>query len=126
MTKMPSNCPSCQHEMVVTQLGCTHCDTSIVGHYPLSAFSKLPAESLAFLETFIRNRGNVKEMEREMKQSYWTIRNRLDKVIAEMGFDLPPDGEALSARRKQILAQLSAGEIEVDEATRLLGELGAD
>jgi hypothetical protein len=124
MTKIPGKCPSCMSEMVITQLSCTHCDTSIVGHYPQSGFSKLSEESLRFLEIFVRNRGNVKEMEREMDQSYWTIRNRLDKVIAEMGFDLPPDEDTLSERRKEILSQLNEGEISVKEATKLLSDLG--
>ena len=124
MTNLPSRCPSCDHEMIITQLSCTNCDTAVVGHYPLSAFARLSDESLTFLENFIRNRGNVKEMEREMGQSYWTIRNRLDKVIAEMGFDVQPEEDALAERRKEILAQLSAGEIEVEEATKQLSELG--
>jgi hypothetical protein len=110
--------------MIITQLSCTNCETAVVGHYPLSVFARLSDESLTFLENFIRNRGNVKEMEREMGQSYWTIRNRLDKVIAEMGFDVQPDEDALAERRKEILAQLSAGEIEVEEATKQLSELG--
>ena len=124
MTKMPAKCPSCQSEMVVTQLSCVSCDTSIVGQYPQSGFAQLSEESLGFLEIFVRNRGNVKEMEREMGQSYWTIRSRLDKVIIEMGFDVSPDEESLSQRRKEILKQLNEGEIDVKEATRRLSDLG--
>jgi len=112
--------------MVITQLGCLHCDTSIVGSYPLSPFSLLSPESLKFLENFIRSRGNVKEMERETGQSYWTIRTQLDKVIAEMGFDVPPDEESLSMKRKEILMQLSEGEIDANEATKQLAELGGE
>jgi hypothetical protein len=124
MTKMPAKCPSCQSDMVVTQLSCTNCETSVVGHYPQSGFDRLSDESLRFLEIFVRNRGNVKEMEREMGQSYWTIRNRLDKVIAEMGFDPPPDEDTLPERRKEILTKLDEGEIDVKEAARLLSDLG--
>lgn len=124
MTQMPAQCPACRSEMVVTQLSCTNCETAIVGHYSLSAFHRLPPESLRFLEDFIRNRGNVKEMERETGESYWAIRSRLDKVIGQMGFDVPPDTEAAGASRKEILARLRAGEIDVETATRLLKELG--
>lgn len=122
--KMPAKCPSCQSDMVVTQLNCTSCDTSIVGHYPQSGFDRLSDESIRFLEIFVRKRGNVKEMEREMGQSYWTIRNRLDKVIAEMGFDVPPNEDTLSERRKEILTKLNEGEIDAKEAARLLSDLG--
>lgn len=124
MTQMPHHCPSCNHDMVVTQLSCTNCETAVVGHYPLSPFSQLSEKSLNFLEVFIRSRGNVKEMERETGQSYWAIRNRLDKVIAEMGFDVPDESASISERRKDILAQLKEDKIDVAEATHLLKELG--
>jgi hypothetical protein len=110
--------------MMITQLGCTHCDTTIAGYYPLSPFASLSEENLRFLENFIRNRGNVKEMERELGQSYWTIRSQLDKVIAEMGLAGGESQASLSEQRKEILAQLKAGEIDVDEATNRLEELG--
>jgi hypothetical protein len=108
--------------MVITQLSCTHCNTAIAGYYPLSPFAHLSEEDLHFLENFIRYRGNVKEMERELSQSYWTIRSKLDKLIGEMGLSAPP--QDLGEQRKLILQQLGAGEISVDEATQKLSELG--
>jgi hypothetical protein len=77
---------------------------------------------LKFLEEFVHNRGNVKEMERETGESYWAIRRRLDEVIAEMGMEAPKDDD-LSTRRQDILARLSRGEINVQEATRLLSQI---
>jgi hypothetical protein len=71
----------------------------------------------------VRNRGNVKEMERETSESYWTIRRQLDEVITEMGFEEPSKETDLSTQRQDILAQLSRGEINVQEATRLLSQL---
>jgi hypothetical protein len=94
----------------------------VVGRIELSPFSRLSHESLKFLEIFVRNRGNVKEMEREMGESYWAIRRRLDEVIAEMGFDVVAPSPA--NQRQEILERLSRGEIEVDEATRLLTQMG--
>ncbi len=122
MSNIPSTCPSCQQPMVITQLSCTNCNTAIAGYYPLSPFAHLTEENLKFLENFIRYRGNVKEMERELGQSYWTIRSQLDKVINEMGLGTSP--QSLSDQRKAILKQLSDGEIDVEEATRRLSELG--
>ena len=94
----------------------------MVGKFELSPFSRLSPESLKFLEVFVRNRGNVKEMERETGESYWAIRRRLDEVITEMGMEAPTEDD-LSTRRQEILAQLSRGEINVQEATRLLTQL---
>ena len=87
MSAIPAKCPSCDHQMVITQLSCTNCNTAIAGYYPLSPFAHLSEENLKFLENFIRYRGNIKEMERSTGESYWAIRRRLDEIIAEMGFD---------------------------------------
>ena len=124
MTGIPSKCPSCQSEMVISQVGCTHCDTTVVGAYQLSPFAFLSEESLSFLLTFIKNKGNVKEMEREMDQSYWVIRNRLDKVISEMGFDEQIKPSDLKEMRKDILTRLSNGEINAEDAAKELSGLG--
>ena len=122
MANIPQKCPSCSAPLVVTQLGCTSCGTGVVGRFELSPFSRLSNESLKFLEIFVRNRGNVKEMEREMGESYWAIRRRLDEVIAEMGFDVVSSSPA--TQRQEILERLGRGEIDVDEATRLLTQMG--
>lgn len=124
MTNIPQTCPSCSAPLAVTQLTCTSCGTGVVGRFELSPFFRLSPVSLRFLEVFVRNRGNVKELERETGESYWAIRRRLDEVIAEMGFEQPK--QDLSTRRQEILGQLSRAEIDVQEATRLLASLGKE
>jgi len=121
---IPRKCPSCSAPLVVTQLSCTKCETNVVGLYEINPFLRLSNESLQFLETFIRNRGNVKEMERETAESYWVIRRRLDEVIAELGYEVEPVEDELSSRRQDVLGRLGKGEIDVKEATRLLNQLG--
>ncbi|RPH61851.1 MAG: DUF2089 domain-containing protein [Chloroflexi bacterium] len=125
MPLIPQTCPSCSAPLAVTQLTCTSCGTGVVGRFELSPFFRLSPESLRFLEVFVRNRGNVKEVERETGESYWAIRRRLDEVIAEMGFEPVPKAD-LSTRRQEILARLGRGEIDVPEATRLLAQLGKE
>jgi len=125
MATIPQKCPSCSAPLAVTQLTCTACGTGVVGRFELSPFSRLTLESLQFLEIFVRNRGNVKDMERETGESYWVIRRRLDDVIAEMG--LAPRPEVTPAnQRQEILERLGKGEIDVKEATRLLQQLGTE
>ena len=74
----------------------------------------------------MRNRGNVKEMERETGESYWAIRRQLDEIIVEMGFDdeAGPSEADLAAQRQEILQQLNKGEISVEDAKKLLTQLG--
>ena len=100
------------------------CETNVVGLFEINPFLRLSNPSLRFLEDFIRNRGNVKEMERNTGESYWVIRRRLDEVIEELGFEVEPAGDDLSTRRQEILRRLRDGEVDVTEATRLLTELG--
>lgn len=125
MPLIPQSCPSCSSPLVVTQLNCTACGTGVVGKFELSPFFRLSPESLRFLEFFVRNRGNVKEMERETGESYWAIRRQLDEVIIEMGIEATKSDD-VSTRRQEILAQLSRGEINVQEATKLLSQIKGD
>lgn len=125
MPLIPQSCPSCSSPLAVTQLTCTSCGTGVVGKFELSPFFRLAPESLKFLETFVRNRGNVKEMERETGESYWAIRRRLDEVITEMGIEEAKEDD-ISSRRQEILARLSRGEINVQEATKLLSQIKGD
>ncbi|MCL4271368.1 MAG: DUF2089 family protein [Anaerolineales bacterium] len=125
MPLIPQSCPSCSSPLAVTQLTCTSCGTGVVGKFELSPFFRLAPESLKFLETFVRNRGNVKEMERETGESYWAIRRRLDEVITEMGIEAAKEDD-ISSRRQEILARLSRGEINVQEATKLLSQIKGD
>jgi hypothetical protein len=125
MSVIPQKCPSCAAPLKVTQLTCIACGTGVVGSFELSPFVRLSMKSLHFLEVFIRNRGNVKEMARETGESYWVIRRRLDEVIEEMGFDTDLSSEQdLAASRQEILQRLRKGEINVAEAKKLLTKLG--
>ncbi|MEW5829812.1 MAG: DUF2089 domain-containing protein [Chloroflexota bacterium] len=124
MSTIPRKCPSCSSPLVVTQLSCTACETNVVGLFEINPFLRLSNASLRFLEDFIRNRGNVKEMERNIGESYWVIRRRLDEVIAELGFEVEPAGDDLPTRRRDVLNRLRNGEIDATEAARLLTELG--
>jgi len=97
----------------------------VVGKFELSPFHRLSPESLKFLEVFVLNRGNVKEIERETGESYWAIRRQLDEIITEMGMEVPKE-EDVSTQRQEVLARLSRGEINVQEATKLLSQIKGD
>lgn len=127
MRKILEQCPSCGSDLVATELSCTACDTVVHGRFAPCLFCRLSPEDLAFLEVFVKNRGNVKEMERDLGISYWSIRNRLDEVVAAIDFEearpvsqpVSPD-KGQRGQRQEILEQLGQGEITVAEATQLL------
>ncbi|MBP8000168.1 MAG: DUF2089 domain-containing protein [Chloroflexi bacterium] len=126
MRKLIEQCPACGGEMIVTQQSCTRCETVVLGRFKPDIFSRLSPESLNFIIVFVKNRGNIKEMERELGLSYWTIRNRLNEVIAELGFETRAEDAAATQptlQRQDILARLESGELTVEEATARLEQL---
>lgn len=124
MSTLPHKCPSCSAPLQVSQLSCTDCETVVMGQYELSPLFRLSGDSLEFLETFILNRGNVKEMERNTGESYWAIRRRLDEVIEEMDLEASPSNGDHRDERQEILGRLKAGEITAQEAAAMLRRLG--
>lgn len=124
MSTLPHKCPSCSAPLQVSQLSCTTCETVVMGRYELSPIFRLSEDSLKFLETFILNRGNVKEMERNTGESYWAIRRRLDEVIEEMDLGESPSNGDLKDERQEILGRLKSGEISAQEAAAMLRRLG--
>jgi len=122
MRPAPARCPICQSELTVVRLRCSSCDTSIEGNFALGQFSNLTPEQLDFIFTFVRSEGKINRMEQELGVSYPTIRNRLNEVIRALGFEPGREdpAEITQERRNAILADLSAGKINAEEATRLL------
>ena len=92
MRKILEACPTCGSEMHISELTCGTCDTVVRSRYTPCPFCRLAPEDLAFMLLFVRSRGNVKDMERELGVSYWTIRGRLNELIAAMGLG-GEDGE---------------------------------
>ncbi|HLG52049.1 MAG TPA: DUF2089 domain-containing protein [Chloroflexota bacterium] len=118
-------CPFCGEELVVRRLDCPGCHTSFEGTFSLGRFQRLSPEQLAFLEVFVKNRGVIRDVERELGVSYPTVRNRLDDLIRALGYEVGeestgPEMADDAARRRQVLERLSAGEITADEALQLL------
>ena len=125
MRKVLEHCPSCGGDLEVTRLGCTQCDTVILGHWAPCRFCQLTPEHTRLLETFVRCRGNVKEMERELGTSYWTIRKQIDELIEALGMVAAPHREDTGPGQLEVLDQLDRGEITATEAAGRLVRLKA-
>ena len=119
--RVPGRCPVCNNTLAVTKLTCTYCPTKIEGDFTSCKFCQLPSEQLEFIEVFIKCRGSIKDVEKELGISYPTVRGRLDGVIQALGYkvdkvELTVDNE----RRQEILAALDRGEITSQEAASQL------
>ena len=74
-------CPVCSKDMKAVKLHCSNCGISIEGEFEPCSFCKLDSAQKNFLEVFIKNRGNIKEIEKELGISYPTVKNKLDDVM---------------------------------------------
>ena len=129
---IPHRCPVCDHEMKISKLTCTHCPTKIEGEFSTSKFCRLSSEHLIFVEAFIKCRGNIKEVEKELGISYPTVRSRLDNVIEVLGYGVDTERKMQQektdtleerVRRQSILEALERGEISAQEASRQMRKL---
>jgi hypothetical protein len=128
-----STCPVCESELHVTRLHCNTCGTTIEGEFNVGRFAHLGRDQMLLLEGFLRSRGNLRELERELGVSYPTIRGRVENLLRALGLSdgqpLPPaepaatpDGSANvdSATRRSVLEQLARKEISAEDAAALL------
>ncbi|MFZ5987830.1 MAG: DUF2089 domain-containing protein [Bacillota bacterium] len=112
-------CPICNSETTVTKIYCDTCNTSIEGRFDLCKFCRLTAEQKQFIDVFIKCRGNIKEVEKELGVSYPTVKNRLEDAANALGHK--SDSQASdSIRKREVLDRLNNGEITVEEALELM------
>ncbi len=123
----PGQCPVCQHELTITKLTCEQCHTSIEGQFEPCEFCRLEKEHVEFMKIFIRCRGNIKDVEREMGISYPTVKSKLNQLIGALGFEddakTAEVEEMKKEERKRIMDALEQGEISAKEASEQLGKL---
>ncbi|MEZ4240637.1 MAG: DUF2089 family protein [Myxococcota bacterium] len=113
--RLPARCPSCQGDLVVVRLECDACGTAVDGRYAPCPVCRLDDALRTLFEQFLDARGNLKEVQRTLGVSYPTERQRIDVMFRELGRGAGP---AQSPR--DVLRRLRAGEIDVDQAERLL------
>jgi hypothetical protein len=135
-----STCPVCEGELAITRLHCRTCGTTLEGEFGVGRFGRLSREQLALLESFLRSRGNLKDLERELGISYPTVRGRVEALLRALGL---ADGDATAVEeqmeagasnatsddeadeRRAILDRLARHEISAEDAAESLRALGA-
>jgi hypothetical protein len=124
MYQVIGSCPVCGEELSVTRLHCANCDTTLEGSFSLGGFYRLTREQMQFVDTFLKNRGSLKDVGAELEMSYPTVVNRLNDVLVAMGYRdrVKPaeDSIATPEQRRDILERLARGEINADDAARQL------
>jgi hypothetical protein len=88
MNNLPSGCPVCGNTLTVTRLQCGNCGTGIDGAFGLGRLQALNPEQVQFLETFVKSRGKIKDVEEALGISYPTVVSRLNDLVRAMGFEV--------------------------------------
>lgn len=132
--ELPSECPLCRGELQVTRTTCRGCGVQMTGQFALAPYRNLDAEQARFMETFLRCRGVLRDVEAALGISYPTVRGRLDGLLSALGFSegyhpVPPTpppvsaADAKAARRREILTAVENGTLDAETALKSLQTL---
>lgn len=116
LTKLTGGSP-----VVVERVRLAETGVRLEGEFELPALAQLAAEDQVFVAAFVRCHGSIKQMEQFFDVSYPTIKNRLNRISAQLPFAevavAPPPSTA------DLLTQLERGELSVrDVLARLRPE----
>jgi len=99
-------------------------DIAIEGPFELPPLAQLAADDQVFVAAFVRCHGSIKQMEKYFGVSYPTIKNRLNRIGAQLPFievqpalEPPPQGRA---SMPDLLSRLERGEMTAQEVLSAL------
>ncbi len=118
--KMPNSDPVSGGRLYISELTGEDSGIQIRGRFEIPAYARLDKEQNEFLETFLRCRGIISCVEKELGLSYPTVRARLDALLEALDFSPVKDDNAkrekMAEKRRRILDQLEKGDITPEEA----------
>ena len=93
-------------------------DVAIEGPFELPPLAQLSADDQVFVAAFVRCHGSIKQMEKYFGVSYPTIKNRLNKIGAQLPFmevEPAPEGEPKRSATSELLSRLERGEMSAQD-----------
>jgi len=98
-------------------------DVAVEGPFELPPLARLSADDQVFVAAFVRCHGSIKQMEKYFGVSYPTVKNRLNRISAQLPFvEVAPPAASDRPAPSDLLSCLERGEMTVDE---VLSELKA-
>src|SRR3954464_13291623 len=91
-------------------------EIAIEGRFDVPPLARLAADDQVFVAAFIRCHGSIKQMEKFFGVSYPTIKNRLNRIGAQLPFaEIEADEQPERPSASELLARLERGETTVDD-----------
>ena len=107
---------------------------TLEGDFSVGRFGRLNRDQTTLLESFLRSRGNLREMERELGISYPTVRSRVEALVRALGFGPRSDADEIeepaaepgtpARTRAEILEALARHEMSAEDAATAIRALG--
>ncbi len=116
MSVLITKCPGCRKDMEIAVLRCPECGLELRNRFELSAFDRLNSEGMEFLMAFLKNRGNLKNVQNDLGISYPTARKKLEGLLAALGI-VPEEQEP------EELEEIDMGNIQVDKNSTKASEI---
>jgi len=118
--EIPSQCPVSGDQLYVSELTAVPSGVTIRGKFRVPTSAKLDSDQQAFLETFLRARGVIATMEKELGISYPTVRAKIDALLEAMNLapfkEREAKAEPSAEAKRKILKQLEEGKITAEQA----------
>ncbi len=108
-------------DLIVTEIQSKKKDITVRGEFQLSKFDYLTKEQQYFIEVFIKNQGNIKQIEKELGISYPTVKKSLEEVTSALGYKVEDSKD--DEKRIEIFEKIRKGELSIEDAEALLKKL---
>ncbi len=108
-----------ERPFVVTSVRLDRSGVRIEGEFELPPLARLRYEDQVFVSEFVRSHGSIKDMEKAFGISYPTVKNRLNRIAAQLQL-VEVEVEATAPSGDDVLGMLERGEITADEAAERL------
>ena len=115
MAKLISKCPGCKGALIISTLQCSCCGMELKNNFDLSPFDQLNSEQNALLISFLKNRGNLKEVQSDLNISYPTAKKKLDELLTALNLS--------DASHREERAEIDISSLEVDYSSRRASEI---
>ena len=115
MAKLISKCPGCKGALIISTLQCSCCGMELKSNFDLSPFDQLNSEQNALLISFLKNRGNLKEVQSDLNISYPTAKKKLDELLTALNLS--------DASHREERTEIDISSLEVDYSSRRASEI---
>lgn len=126
MYKMLDKCPVCKSKIIISEIECSSCGCIVKQKFEPQK-KEVPRKDADkeiedFIKVFIFTEGSIKQTEKMLNCSYPKVKNLLKKAKKYLDVSEGVDKSSDESETDDVLDLLYTGEIDVEEALKMLGD----